>query len=253
MINAIFLNSIYNHLSKSGFFDKSDFSVIQDDSKTYGVELTIRYRYNTDFIFTIDFYRGAKNHDCKIRPGEIFDIDEFSVDMGGVLKHIEKWTERIESLLYQAPTFRHVLSLQEQVNDLDNELRKVVKDIDDDFNSHELRELAKKLDEVEAELTNKLQEQHQETETLQADMRRLQKDFEILKNQASVLDKRNWLLSFYTKAYLWGQNNPKLITKTLMEVGYTFLPESAKEHFPIDTATALISPPEESTKQPGHS
>ncbi|WP_347320079.1 hypothetical protein [Rossellomorea sp. RS05] len=246
MLNDLFIKKIYNKLEESKNHYAYDFIVTQNESRINNhIHLKIVYKYNTDLSFKTEYLPDEDEFECTVHPGEITVKEEKSLNLYEFFDLIGDWTERITESQNELPEFRKIIKVQDSLRELEEKLKGMSGEITEPFSDAESSELRSRLDELEKELSRGLTEQSEENKSLQKELEALRKDFAILKNQTKHLDKKNWLLSFYTRAYIWGQNNPKLITRAMLEVAHKFIPEPVREYFPIESAQDFLSLPDE--------
>lgn len=244
MLSEIFMSKIYKVLNYKGYRPE-DFLIETEkisrssrgfqpgfsDPKlfTNAVSLNIQYRYKKTFFINCEVFKSGFEK-VNIKPGRIMRTDsKENLSEQGFLDTISDWMKTLDEYFSNDPISRNVLKTQEKINELEKRFDEVLGDLDEDFKNDEINLLKEQLTNIEKELTEKLNQQIQDKEILQSKIEELHQDLQILKNQVGPLNKKNWLLSYYTKVYLWNQNNPSLLPKSLLHIGHKFLPENLQD------------------------
>ncbi|MHC5534798.1 hypothetical protein [Priestia megaterium] len=256
MLSELFMGRVYKALNHKGYRSE-DFSIIHYDASSKDVKqsvvLTIKYRYKEEFFISSRVLNSTFEY-IKISPGRIMQFDVKSqVGAQEFLNTISDWIETLDNYFSNDPISRNLLKTQEKIDQLERRLNETLGDLEDEFRDDEIHLLKEQLNNIEKELTEKLNQQIQDQEVLQTKVEELHRDLQILRNQVGPLNKKNWLLSYYTKAYLWNQDNPSFLPKSLLHIGHKFLPENIQNTIStefIDSAvdSLLPQPDEEKSK-----
>lgn len=242
MLSEIFIQEIYSLLDDQDF-RSSDFSVSYDPSENQSfITLTIQYRYKKEFFIRARIARSRFDN-VRISPGEVMATEVRSgLGKGEFTRIIPGWLESINEYFSNSSVARQVSKNQQKIDELEERLNEAIGDLDldEDFRDDEINILKERLDTMEKELTEKLNQEIQDKQVLTAKLEELHTDVENLKRQVGPLNKKNWLLSYYTKLYLWNQSNPSLLPKSLLHLGYKFLPESVQNVLPSDIIDSTV-------------
>lgn len=244
MLSELFMHRVYDSLN-SKTFRSSDFSISQarsnDSAKTGNITLTIKYRYKKEFHIVAILNRSQCDN-VAISPGQIMKIDiKNNLAIQDFLTStIPTWLSTLTRYFDNDPYTRRAIKNEQRIDELEKKIDEALGDLDQDFLEDEITLLKERLNNMEKELTEKLNQQIQDQETLNVKIKEIHQDVQTLKNQAGPLDKKNWLLSFYTKLYLWNESNPSLLPKSLLHVGYKFLPESVQNVIPSEIIDSTV-------------
>ncbi|WP_416435214.1 hypothetical protein [Priestia megaterium] len=242
MLSEVFIQEIYDLLNDYEF-RSSDFSVVCDQSDNQSfVVLTIQYRYKKEFFIKARIIR-SKFDNVRISPGEVMAIEvKTGLTKAEFTRVIPSWLGSMNEYFSNASVARKVFKNQQRIDELEEKLNEAIGDLDldEEFRDDEINILKERLDKMEKELTEKLNQEIQDKQVLTEKLNELHTDVENLKRQVGPLNKKNWLLSYYTKLYLWNQSNPSLLPKSLLHLGYKFLPESVQNVLPSDIIDSTV-------------
>lgn len=254
MYSQLFINQLYSALNSTSNLNPEDFSINQYEDEYFTKTIKISYRYNQAFYFILKTYKSDPDKfDCEVSPGGTFETEDKGIEKSNLYKEIRSWNESIYNTLKNSLEFRKIEENEKKINELEGKLQEAIGDVNEEFNQSEISELRSMLDEMRDELSSRLEEEEKRSEEIQLTYNQLFNEFEKLKAQVGMLDKKNWLLSFYTKTYLWSQDNPNLITRSLLEIGYKFLPEPVQQSISsetmVSTLETLLPKQKETTKK----
>ncbi|PWU68305.1 hypothetical protein [Gracilibacillus dipsosauri] len=207
---------------------EEDFVINTDKtSKT----IKILYKFIRGYKLELSFDSIAQElMSISFSPGSILEQQEYSQikTLNEVRKIIREWVRNINSEIVSSPIVRQINEQQSKVKEIEG----MFNDFEDsNFNSDEIDKLKNKLDELEESLKNKINEDKDKEQENRFIIRELEKEIKTLKTQVGTLTKKNWLLSFSTKMFLFSQKHPKL-TNFLGVSAYNFLPEDIKNEIP---------------------
>lgn len=246
MLSELFLSKVYKVLNYKSY-RTADFSIEMSNESKYrgfnpephtssgskkytgGVSLRIEYRYKKEFFVLCKVF-DSNFETVNIKPGRIMRIDsKKNITVQEFLDTLSDWLKTLDDYFSSDPISRNILKTQEKIDKLEKRFDEALGDLNEEFQNDEISSLKEQLTSIEKELTERLNQQIEDKEILQSKIEELHQDLQILKNQVGPLNKKNWLLSYYTKVYLWNQNNPSLLPKSLLHIGHKFLPENLQD------------------------
>lgn len=245
-INNSFLLDLRSHLDKNKHFGSTDFIITTEKRN-----LILTYAYNDAYSFNLYIpYETSKltkkekssttlglqttHNEIEyyeyeffgyMKPGN-FAVEE-KVNFEGtnaIWKYINSWLGNLWKEITIQPELR-------RVNDIENELKKINEKFDniseDNFSKDEISKIIEKLDNLEQQFKEKLEEEIQDKEILKKTLTELHIEIEKLKEQSKILNKKNWFKSFGGKIFTWvsKEDNRKFL-KDSAEFIKPLLPES---------------------------
>ena len=261
MITESFKRIITSNL-KGKYTSIEDFDIILKGN-TSG-NMSIYYKYKPEYLFTI--YLNSKGvTSIKFSPGEILKSDVYESttnppsqpyglglptkkpsveinlnDTDYLSNKISDWVYNIESEMEITPESRILKEHEEKIRNIEDELNELFKGQEDStFSYDEIIDLKDRLDNLEQDFKNKIEEYDEKHETLDNLISELNKEITSLKMQSNVLTKQSWLRSFTAKMYTFMQKHPKL-TALIGASIYTSLPEELKEGLPDGYVNILL-------------
>lgn len=244
-LSSHFLNRVEDSLNKLNFLN-NDFKIEVDwnSEEDYAI-LNVRYIYIDEYYFTGFIMDGGQKFQANIVPGNIVRLQQFGIlTQHQFFNTIREWLSNIRNEITAGPIARQLDEQDNILKDFQQKIHQMDEKMDSFFSRTEGDELKRKLDELEH---NFVQHLEQNEETSSQEIRKLQDEIETLKQQVDALTKKNWFLSFSTRLYLWYQRNP-MAARQLAGASRQFLPEEAQTLVSDEVLDQLLLPQETGSK-----
>ncbi len=231
------------------------FTVTDFKFETKGDKLDIKYEYEDKFYFTISIPNETTtiNQETKethlIRtvtkdssyqdyhfkghcsPGKLSMTEYLDFYTEGQLyKSISNWLDNLWDELLAIPISRQI----EEQEKFINEIQERLKDLPDSyFDLAEMQDLISKIDSLEKKFQEKLENEVHDKNELKRKIEELHNEFETLKATLGSVKKKGWFKSFATKTITWltKEENRKFL-KDAKDYIQPLLPESVKHLMP---------------------
>lgn len=233
MIREKFLKDISTTINNHKRFESYDFDITPySQNKSGPTKLKITYKMSPKYQIEI----VIPNTKTKVQ-GAYVESDEYvfkcdkcpgkvayqeSINCNGeedLHKNLKIWLDCIWDELVSNPILKSIKSQEEKVE----ELFKKFDLIDDEpFNSQEVEELRKKLDDLESMLKTEIESSKKNKEELENEIDNLHSDIETLKVTINSFTRKGWIKSFTTKIFKWTSNSEN---RKMLKDGYTLIKE----------------------------
>lgn len=246
MIRQELAQEIEKAINKTGYFNINDFSIETKPVGTAYVKLVLKYNYDDKYKIELNipntksvdkssgydsFNYGITGNMC---PGELAFNEEIFFRGGSkeLVESIINWLEYLRSDLFATPANRLINEQKEELSKFEEKLSKIP---DDYMTKQEIQDYLTRLDELESTFKEHLQKQIDNETELNQQIKSLQKEIEMLKNNAKTLKRRAFIRSVLSKIISWSANptNQKLL-KTGAQAIKPLLPEAVKGVIPDD-------------------
>lgn len=242
LLTSSFRLKVEESLSKRDFL-ADDFSIEPQD-KYNQIWLTITYKYMTQYNFVMKI-TPSNVFSITFSPGSILNLESYKeLDEYESLNRLSDWLNNIYKELNNTPIARKVSqhdkilkTIQEKINSIENH--------DILFSSGEKSDFNSRLDALEADFIQKMEDTNNKQNEFQSQIKQMQSDISTLKRQLNVFTKKNWSLSFSARLYNWYKTNP-LLTRQIAGFTRELLPEETREFISNEALDQLILPPDNS-------
>ncbi|MBP3951140.1 hypothetical protein [Bacillus suaedae] len=237
MFSKAFIHSIKDRLV-GRFVEAEDFSITYRKGEDETVMLNISYTYKEDIFFRFKS-TSTLEFDITYSPGEVYETEQYSNidEVSALLKEIKTWIGNVDKEIQSSPEMRRAEENKRHIDEITNKLSSYQDETE--FTNSEVEELKNKLDQLEKSLIEKIQNDIEKEGDFNSEISSLKRDISKLKLQSEHLTKKNWLLLFGTKTYMWTQKHPKLAT-LLGTTAYNYLPDDIKERMPTEFVQVLL-------------
>lgn len=232
MITSSFRNNIFEML-KSKHTSREDYKIETADS--IGKEVIITYRYMDNFKYEVNLRSSEMR--ATFTPGDILKTENgLFKNKHDLLNSINDWVGYIDNEFDRMPEFRAINEQDQKIKEIEEMLSGFE---DEPFKSSEIEELNRRLDSLQEDLESKVNEDIERDKERDKIIKELRGEINTLKMQSYTLSKKNWLLSFSTKMYVFTQKHPK-IAKLAGVAILLSIPEGIKENIPEEFSKLLL-------------
>ncbi len=242
MIRGKYKKDIITTIDDHKRFESSDFEIKSTkDSKEEATTLIIRYLVKREYyiLFKVpsskttdkDRYREYYKFTGTVCPGPLAYSESLTFsNIEGLYRRITEWLDCIWEELLSNPIIK-------RIEDQQNEINKIVENFDElgdeYFSIDEAEDLRNRLNKLEKDLKEQIQENAKDKKEAQSQISELQNDIDTLKKTVESFKKKSWLKGFTGKVFKWTRNskNRKMI-KDGYNVVREFLPEDIKSSLP---------------------
>jgi hypothetical protein len=193
MLSELLLQELRDIISDSKF-SYHDFEI---ENVNY---FKVTYKYQPDLSFTIESTYDEKNI-ISIIPGKIWETERTEVKGSSSIKNtFKEWLDNIWKKIMIDPVHR---ILEEQKFKVD-EILNAIKDFPDEyFTVNEAEELREKLDDLEKNMMENLQNTITDKKELEAEIKSLHNEINTLKTTLTSFKKPKWFQSLGTRIGVW--------------------------------------------------
>lgn len=168
-----------------------------------GARVKILCNFHSKFYFQGDIFHDG--YDIKCMPGDILVKDNFEVSSWEkFLDAITQWADNLYIELTSAPVAR-------RVNELDEEMEKVLKIVDElpeeYFTNEEAESLLKRLDELENKFREHIEQSEEDKKSIRAQISQLESDMGFLRASLYTQSQKSWSRSLANRLGRWA-NSP---------------------------------------------
>lgn len=235
MVNKSFIFKLREIINESKYFSNNDFTFFEEYSN-----LKILYAYDETYFFELripnemsiltrteketntfgligkikDIEYNTYEFSGRVNPGSISENEHFKFEGDSKIKqYLIAWINNLWNELTIKPEFR-------KLNELEIELEKInakFENISDDyFTIDEVDKLNEKLESLEQQFEEKLEQEIKDKEKLNSILEELHNEIQKLKGQTKVLNKKNWFKSLSGKIFTWvsKEENRKFLKDT---------------------------------------
>lgn len=250
MIRQQTLNKIRQKIDEHPKFNIVDFIITTKSDKIF-----IKYEYDNSFYFEAEIptrttsYTRSKREtqmlttvtkdedyeeykfDGKVSPGQMTLIENFTV--AGEYKfytQISIWLDNLWAELLAIPVHRQFENQEKTIQDIKAKLENIP---DTYFDYEEAEEIKKKIDTLEKQFQEKLNQEISDKEELKKQLDELHSEFNNLKATIHSVKRKGWMKSLFTKTFIWvsKEENRKFLKDT-KDFITPLLPENVKDILP---------------------
>lgn len=217
MIRNHYLTQINKMIAEQKRFKDTDFTVsLSNDKAQYTLAVSYCFEPEYEFVATMFLAGAIVPTDVEVSivfcPGGMFRRERVDkVQTAQLEQHIKNWLSRLSNELASIPVQRQIEEQQAEIQNILGQLDDISRDY---LTREEAEKIGKKLDEMEARLTNNLQETLTNQTELEGKVKAISNDMSLLKENMTILNKRGWAKSFVARTFEWAKDpaNRKMLT-----------------------------------------
>ena len=201
MIRAKLLQDLRKALARARFLP-DDFTVAAETMKDGSSVLTVRCRFEADYYLTatIPATQGAEIRG-QVSPGAISQVEAYKVSYWQYLMdQVQQWVDRVREELSATPVAREFAAHARELEEL---IAKHAAIGDGYFTKEEAEQLRSRLDEIEAQLRQHLEQHSTDPKATEVKVNAIHQDVEVLKDGVGTLKKKNWATAATVRIANW--------------------------------------------------
>jgi len=222
------LYNIRKALDGHKYFDSTDFNIQMESSSVKIFYYDPKYYYSLKIPQeSIEHSYGQYKFIATISPGPVSlnEIIRFSTE-DSIYEFIDRWLNYLWEEIQVNPVIKNFKKQGDDINRIFEKLNDLP---DEYFSPEEAESLTKRLDTLEKQFKEKLEEVLHDKKELKSEVEKLKNDISALKASLMILKKPSWRRNFVSKAYKWMQNSEN---RGLLKDGYNMIKNVLPENLP---------------------